>query len=75
MASHISSDETADIAILKIDAQGLRPLPFGRYRLVWEANDNDDRGWFVVGSGEEYRFILDPQNVERGYRVVIIAVA
>lgn len=29
-ASHISSDETADIAILKIDAQGLRPLPFGR---------------------------------------------
>ena len=45
------------------------------YRLVWEANDNDDRGWFVVGSGEEYRFILDPQNVERGYRVVIIAVA
>ena len=45
------------------------------YRLVWEANDNDDRGWFVVGSGEEYRFILDPQNVERGYRVVMIAVA
>ncbi len=44
------------------------------FRLVWEANDNDDRGWYSVGRGEEYRFILDRDSAEREYRVVIIAV-
>ena len=41
-------------------------------RLIWEANDG--RGWFAVGSGEEYSFILDRDNAEREYRVVLFAV-
>jgi hypothetical protein len=45
------------------------------YRLVWEANDNDDRGWFPVGSGDEYHFNLSQDNVKRAYRVSIIAVS
>ena len=43
------------------------------YRLVWEASDNDDRGWFPVESGEEYRFHLSRDNVKRAYRVSVIA--
>ena len=33
------------------------------YRLVWEANDHDDRGWFTVGSGEEYSYTLTKANL------------
>ena len=44
------------------------------HRLVWEANDHDGRGWFSVGSGDEYRFILERDNAQREYRVAIIAV-
>ena len=48
------------------------------YRLVWEANDHDDRGWFTVGSGNEYSYtltrdILD-REAEREYRVVMFTV-
>ena len=41
--------------------------PVPGLRLTWEANDGD--GWFTVGSGWEYRFILDRQNAECEYRV------
>ena len=44
------------------------------YRLVWEANNGDTSGWYTVGIGEEYRFFLDKDNVERDYRVVVFAV-
>ena len=48
------------------------------YRLVWEANDHDDRGWFTVGSGEEYSYTLTKANLEREanreYRVVMFTV-
>jgi len=48
------------------------------YRIVWEATDHDDRGWFTVGSGDEYTFTLTPENVEsvgeREYRVVLFTV-
>ena len=44
------------------------------YRLVWEACDHDDYGWFAVGSGEEYSFFLDKNNAGREYRVTIMAV-
>ena len=43
------------------------------YRVIWEANAGDSRGWFAVGSGEEYRFILDGETAQRGYRVVLVA--
>ena len=45
------------------------------YRLVWEANNGDERGWYEVGSGDEYRFRLERENVEREYRVVVIALS
>ena len=48
------------------------------YRLVWEANDHDDRGWFTVGSGDEYSYTLTRANAEREanreYRVVMFSV-
>ena len=48
------------------------------YRLVWEANDHDDRGWFTVGSGDEYSYTLTRANAEREanreYRVVMFTV-
>lgn len=56
-----------DEIILKADVRDVNMS----YRLVWEANDNDGHGWFTVGSGEEYRFILDPENAAREYRVEI----
>lgn len=48
------------------------------YRLVWEANDHDDRGWFTVGSGDEYSYTLTKDNAtreaNREYRVVMFTV-
>ena len=48
------------------------------YRLVWEANDHDERGWFTVGSGDEYSYTLTKNNAEREsnreYRVVLFTV-
>ena len=48
------------------------------YRLVWEANDHDNRGWFTVGSGSEYSYTLTPdilaREAEREYRVVMFTV-
>ena len=35
------------------------------YRLVWEANDHDDRGWFTVGSGDEYSYTMTREIAER----------
>lgn len=48
------------------------------YRLVWEANDHDDRGWFTVGSGDRYSYTITRSNLEREsareYRVVMFTV-
>ena len=44
------------------------------YRLQWEANDQDDRGWYTIASGDEYSFTVTPENMEREYRVVLFAV-
>ena len=44
------------------------------YRLVWEANDDDERGWYTIGSGPEYSFVVTPEIMEREYRVVLFAV-
>ena len=44
------------------------------YRLVWEANDNDERGWYTIASGSEYTFVVTPDIVEREYRVIVFAV-
>jgi len=44
------------------------------YRLSWEANDGDDRGWYTVGSGTEYTFTLTPENAGREYRVSVFTV-
>ena len=44
------------------------------YRIVWEANDGDKRGWFSVGSGEEYKYTLEQDNLDREYRVVLFTV-
>ena len=43
------------------------------YRLVWEANDGDERGWYTIGSGSEYSFVVTPENIDRGYRVILFA--
>ena len=59
-----------DEIILKADVRDVH----ADYRLVWEANDSDDRGWYAVAGGEEYRFILNRENVEREYRVVVYTV-
>ena len=37
-------------------------------------NDGDERGWYTIGSGLEYTFTVTPENIERGYRVVLFAV-
>ena len=44
------------------------------YRLVWEANDGDERGWYTISRGLEYTFTVTPENIDRGYRVVLFAV-
>ena len=40
-------------------------------RVVWEANDSDERGWFEVGNGTEYSYTLTEENMTREYRVVL----
>ncbi len=44
------------------------------YRLVWEATDDDERGWYTISTGSEYSFVVTPENIDRGYRVVLFAV-
>ena len=44
------------------------------YRLIWEANDSDGRGWFSIASGEQYSYTLTQENLERQYRVVLYSV-
>ncbi len=44
------------------------------YRLVWEANDDDGRGWHTIGSGPEYTFTVTSDIVNREYRVALYAV-
>ena len=44
------------------------------YRLVWEANDGDERGWYTIASGPDYTFTVTHDNVDREYRVVLFAV-
>ena len=44
------------------------------YRLIWEANDNDERGWYTVASGEEYSYTLTADNLDREYRVVLFSI-
>ena len=44
------------------------------YRLVWEATDDDERGWYTIGTGSDYSFVVTPENIDRGYRVVLFAV-
>lgn len=60
-----------DEIILKADVRDVNT----DYVLLWEANDNNAQGWFTIGVGDEYRFILDQENLEREYRVVIYSVA
>ena len=43
------------------------------YRLIWEANDSDDRGWYTIASGENYSYTLTADNVAREYRVVLFS--
>ena len=40
-------------------------------RVVWEATDSDERGWFEVGNGTEYSYTLTEENMTREYRVVL----
>jgi hypothetical protein len=44
------------------------------YRLIWEANDKDDRGWYTIASGETYSYTLTAENMDREYRVVLYSV-
>ena len=44
------------------------------YRLVWEANDGDERGWYTIGGGPEYTFTVTRDIVDREYRVILFAV-
>ncbi len=44
------------------------------YRLIWEANDKDDRGWYTVASGEKYSYTLTADNYTREFRVVLYSV-
>ena len=44
------------------------------YRLVWEATDDDERGWYTIASGSEYSFVVTPENIDREYRVVLFTV-
>ena len=50
-----------DEIILRADVQDVNVT----YRMVWEANDNDGRGWFTVGSGSEYSYTLTRDNMDR----------
>ena len=43
------------------------------YRLVWEANDDDERGWYTIASGEKYSYTLTADNLDREYRVVLFS--
>ena len=44
------------------------------YRMIWEANDNDSRGWYAIASGTEYSFTVTPEIMNREYRVVLFTV-
>ena len=44
------------------------------YRLVWEATDGDERGWYTIGSGSEYSFVVTEDNIDREYRVILFTV-
>ncbi len=44
------------------------------YRMIWEANDNDERGWYTIASGEKYSYTLTEENIDREYRVVLFSV-
>ena len=44
------------------------------YRLIWEANDDDERGWYTIASGEKYSYTLTADNLEREYRVVLYSI-
>ena len=59
-----------DTVTLVADVQGFDIS----YRLVWEATDYDERGWYTIGSGTEYSFTVTEDIMERGYRVVLFAV-
>ena len=43
------------------------------YRMIWEANDDDERGWYTIASGEKYSYTLTAENVNREYRVVLFS--
>ena len=43
-------------------------------RLVWEANDGDERGWYIIASGPEYTFTVTSEILNREYRAVLLAV-
>ena len=40
-------------------------------RVVWEASNSDERGWFTVGNGMEYSYTLTAENMAWEYRVVL----
>ena len=44
------------------------------YRMIWEANDDDERGWYTIASGEKYSYTLTEENIDREYRVVLFSV-
>ena len=44
------------------------------YRIVWEANDGDSRGWYTIAGGPEYTFTVTEDILDREYRVVLFAV-
>ena len=44
------------------------------YCMIWEANDGDERGWYTIGTGDEYTFLLTRANAGREYRVVLFSV-
>ena len=56
-----------DEIILKADVRDMNLS----YRLIWEARDSNDRGWYTIGSGDEYRYILEPENATREYRISV----
>ena len=79
---HIEFSGTADIELLESSySYGDTVTLVARvkdvnmsYRLVWEATDGDERGWYTIGSGSEYSFVVTPDIMDRGYRVVIFTV-
>lgn len=46
------------------------------YRIRWEVNCQDGMGWRVIPDeqGSEYEFVVNPQNVNYEYRVVLVSV-